>query len=210
MTAPMPNLRALRNAMTQRGWVVACFPFTFKSREYFVLPRRYIEQQSPPKGMLLELTFADRDNLARTLSAPANSYRIDITAQEIREYFGIEWAPNLSELLMEFYAYLGTVIPTALPESLTDEERAAVLPLLSGGDSRDPDRLYCFALRRNGNKSNGEPIARSEFNAQKAELLRPSLFERLKDDPFVSFCFSLEASDERSDAEILRSFAAAR
>ena len=46
-----------------------------------------------------------------------------------------------------------------------------VVQSLSKSDSEDPSKIYCNKVRRNPN--NGH---RSEFNADKTKLLRPSLY----------------------------------
>lgn len=47
---------------------------------------------------------------------------------------------------------------------------------------------------------------RSEFNSDKAKLLRKGLFEHFKDDKTISFCFSIYPEKENDDAEILKKF----
>ena len=63
-------------------------------------------------------------------------------------------------------------------------------------------KIYCRNVKRNP-----EGQKRSKFNADKAKLLRKSLFEHFKDDKSVSFCFSIDPEKENDDAEILKKFA---
>lgn len=53
---------------------------------------------------------------------------------------------------------------------------------LSKSDSEDPSKIYCNKVRRNPN--NGH---RSEFNADKTKLLRPSLYTYFSNDESISF-----------------------
>lgn len=208
MTAPLTNLRALRDEMAQRGWVVACFRFTFNHRSYFVLPQRYVPPKVAPEYQLMELTFADRDDLARTLTAPANSNKIDVGAQHIREYFRITWARNLGDLLSQFYAAHGHATPMHLPAALSAEEQGVIVRQLDRSSSEDPGKLYCYAVHRNPVRADGTPGQRSLYNSQKTDLLRSDLFARLQHDCNVSFRYSADPADERTDEQILARFAA--
>lgn len=207
MTAPLANLRTLRDEMAQRGWVVACFPFTYKRHSYFVLPQRYVPPKVAPEYQLMELTFVDRDDLARTLTAPANSQKIDIGAKQLREFFRIAWAPNLGDLLTQFSTALGHAVPTHLPAALTGEERIAIVQQLDRSSSEDPGKVYCYAAQRNPARADGTPGQRSLYNSQKTDLLRPELFTRLRHDRNVSFRYSNDPADERTDEQILARFA---
>ncbi|WP_420886369.1 DUF6037 family protein [Bombilactobacillus mellis] len=72
---------------------------------------------------------------------------------------------------------------------------------LSKSDSENPNKIYCFAVKRDAKISK-----RSEFNGNKAHLLRSSLFEKYKDDDSISFCFSNNKGVEKTDSEIMQSF----
>jgi hypothetical protein len=156
----------------------------------------------------MELTFADRDDLTRTLTAPANSNKIDLGAQQIREYFHIEWKPNLGDLISQFHAALGDATPMHLPVALTGEEKKAIVQQLDRSSSQDPSRLYCNAVQRNPTRADDTPGQRSLYNSQKTELLRPDLFAHLQHDSNVSFRYSDDPADERTDEQILAGFAA--
>lgn len=206
MPGPLENLRYLRDDMIQHGWVVTCFPFSYKGRSYFVLPQRYVPPRTAPEYALVELTIADQDDLARTLTAPANSMKIDVTAQRLREYFGIEWSPNLRDLLAQFSAQLGSVVPPRVPERLTSEEQLAAVQQLDRGSNEDPGKLYCYGTRRNPDRADGDLGQRSQFNSQKTELLRPDLYAKLRQDQNISFCYSVDPTAERTDEQILARF----
>lgn len=206
MDAPLQNLRILRDELVDRGWVLTCFPFVYKRHKYFVIIQRYVRPEVAPEYQLVKLTFVDSSDTRRTLTAPANTRRIDIGAQELREYFGIDWAPNLGELLTQFCGQLGSVIPRHLPAVLSPEERKVVLQQLSKGDSEDPNKIFCRGVRRNVIRDDGKLGQRTLFNSQKTAMLRPELYEALKHDGNISFVYSEDSSKERSDADILESF----
>lgn len=72
---------------------------------------------------------------------------------------------------------------------------------LSISDSEDPNKIYCYKIRRN---SNGEK--RSDFNSDKTKLLRPGLFRKFEYEPGVSFCYSDDLLKENDDSTILYNF----
>lgn len=206
MNAPLENLRSIRNDLVDRGWVIACFPFTYKQQRYFTLVQRYVPPEETPQYQLVKLTFVDGSDTSRTLTAAANTKRLAVGAREIREYFGIEYAPNLGEILTQFCEELGKSIPARLPAALSPEEKAVVLSQLDRSSSEDPNKVYCYDVRRNGTRPDGTPNRRSPFNSQKTEMLRPTLYEALKADENLSFYYSDDLGDERSDTQIFQSF----
>lgn len=203
---PLEGLRRLRDEMASKDWVVACFPFMYKRQGYFVLIERYVPSSKAPEHMLVQLTFVDRRDTTRTLTAPANSQRIAVGVSALRKFFGIDYLDNLGDLREQFYAQLGRAIPAHL-SPLTPEERQVVIRQLDLSASEDPRKVHCFGARRNGTRTNGTPGHRSAYNSQKTELLRPELYKRLKHDLNISFLYSVDSDDEQTDAQILDRFA---
>ena len=87
-------------------------------------------------------------------------------------------------------------------ENVTQIQKKAMLSSLSKSDSENPNKLYCYKVKRNplGEK-------RSPFNEDKTKILRPDLFEYFKNDKSISFCYKEEESLEKTTAEIIRNFA---
>lgn len=206
MKAPLANLRVLRDELVRCGWVITCFPFFYKQHKYFVLVERYIPPRVAPQYQLVQLTFVDSRDASNTLTTPANGKGIAANAQEMRKFFGIDWAPNLGDLIKQFHERLGEFVPSSLPVSFAPEEQAAVIRQLDKTDSEDPRKLYCFGVRRNGHRADGTPGQRSAFNSQKTEMLRPRLYAQLKSDESISFVYSDNLEEEQTDAEILTRF----
>lgn len=203
MTYPLKNLRVLREEMQNREWVLTCFRFPYNSINYFVFVKRYIPESIAPKYALVELCFADCADLNRVLVTPVNSKSLMVDTKTFREFFRIKWAPNLGELLEQFASRLGEHIPTQLPKKLDEMERSALLHRLHISDSEDPLKIYCIGVRRNPDRSDETPGQRSDFNSQKTQILRPELWEKVGSDPGLSFLYSSESDQEKSDAEIL-------
>ena len=104
------------------------------------------------------------------------------------------WGPLLNEHFAQF-------IPDKVDLSKSNLFKTAMNKSLSESDSEDPNKIYCYCVRRN--PDNG---TRSIFNDNKSRLLRPKLYEKFKGDNTVSFCYSPNSEREKSDAEIIRNF----
>lgn len=206
MSMPLENLKHLRNDMQSKGWVIDVFDFVYKKQGYFVVVELYQEGEIRPDYALCKLKFIKKADPDHVLCAPANSNRIMIDAKSLREYFGIEYAPNLGNILSQFSETLGKSIPGKRSDSKSQEQVSVLVNALSKSDPEDPSKIYCFKLRRNPKCSNGAPSQRSIFNDNKARLLRPRLYGYFKDDKTISFCFTSEQALERSDEEIIESF----
>ena len=72
---------------------------------------------------------------------------------------------------------------------------------LSISDSEDPNKIYCYKIRRNPNGGK-----RSDFNSDKTKLLRPDLFRKFENEHSVSFCYSDDPLKENDDSTILYNF----
>ena len=70
-------------------------------------------------------------------------------------------------------------------------------------EGNNPNAIYCFDVKRNGKRANGTPKSRTIKNSNKAEMLRPELYQRYRYDPNLSFFFSDNPDEERTDEEII-------
>ena len=135
------------------------------------------------------------DDLNDGLEIEANSSKLLIDAKTLRQYFGIEYQDNLGDILKQFAETFGKAIPVNIPKNISDEEKGAMVKSLSISDSEDPNKIYCYKMRRNPNGRK-----RSDFNSDKTKLLRPILFKKFENEPGVSFCYSddpLKENDEQ-------------
>lgn len=127
------------------------------------------------------------------MEAKVNGLLID--AKTLRTYF-----ENLGDVLAQFDDRLNDFIPVKAPKSYFNDQKKAMIASLSKIASEDPNKIYCFSVKRDAKGSK-----RSEFNGNKAHLLRSSLFKKYKDDIAISFCIS-NNKEERTDSEIMQSF----
>lgn len=196
------NLKLLKEDMENKGWTICTFTFRYKSIDYIVLVKRFVGgEKRIDRYALVKLEFMKETNLDDPLIVEANSRKLIIDAKRLREYFGIEYAPNLGNILQQFTERLGGCIPTEIKLQPSALEKQAMVRSLNRSDSEDPNKIYCTGVKRNPVGKN-----RSEFNADKTKLLRKSLFEYYKDDFSISFCYSTDSTKENDDATILKNF----
>lgn len=198
----LTNLKLLKNDMAEKGWVISSFLFKYKSIEYIVLIHLFDDKhkkKSPYALVLLE--FIEKGNLSHELRVEVNSNGLLLGAKELRNYFGIEYSPNLGDILSQFTDILNRFVPTVANENLSEEQRKVMSASLSESDSENPNKKYCFGVKRNP-----RGYIRSQFNDNKTRLLRPDIYRRFKDDETISFCFSSNPQDEKTDLEIIEAF----
>lgn len=202
-TLVLENLKLLRDNMIQNDWIIACFVFYYKKIEYTVLVRRFVEtMKKKNKYALVELHFIKSNNFSKELIVEANGSGLLIAPKTLREYFGIEYGENLGDILKQFSENLNKFIPTKIPLKYPSEQRNLMAYSLSKSDSENPNKVFCYKVRRNpkGQK-------RTAFNSEKTKLLRIDLYKEFYDDKSISFCYSEDKNMEKSTSEILNNFA---
>ena len=198
----LENLKYLKNDMVAKKWTICSFIFVYKRVEYIVLVKRFVgREQRIEEYALVKLHFIEADNLYHELQVEANSQRLIVEARTLREFFGIEYGDNLGNILKQFTNQLGESIPKKVPEQRTAAEQAALVNSLSRSDAENPNKIYCYGVKRNSNGGQ-----RSEFNSDKTKLLRPDLFRYFENDTSISFRYSDDINKENNDSEILRKF----
>jgi hypothetical protein len=209
MKMPLENLKSLRDDMKAKKWIITSFLFDYKKEGYIVLVHRYRGREHKPKYALVRLEFLRKNNIEDNFIVHANAQKfLNVDPGAFRIYFGIEYNPNFGILIQQFYEQFAQFIPENVQEKPSPQEKDAMLKSLNKSDPEDPNKKYCYMVRRNPPRENGEPGQRSDFNDNKTRLRRPKLYEKLKDESSVSFCYSDLESDEKTDEEILQNWAA--
>lgn len=199
------NLKSLKFDMENKGWLIDSFLFKYKQQEFIVLVKLYSEAAKKPDYALLELEFMKKDNFMDNLIVPANSVKLFIDAKMLRTYFNIEYGENLGMILQQFNKFLASSIPTYKTEQKSGLEEKAMSNSLSQSDADDPDKIYCFAVKRNRVKVNGTYGEQSPFNVNKARIWRKDLYDKLNcsNEKHISFCFSKNPKENKTDDEII-------
>lgn len=201
---PMENIKILRDELRKLGWHITAFLFRYKSIEYIVLFENFDNIRGDNKLWPVILTFIDRSDPDRRLETKANAVRFE-KAEEIRTFFRVADRENSGDFFSQFYSNFGKHIPR-FPQKPDKEVKDLILTQLDRRDQADPAARNCFAVKRNG-KRDGKQLIRSLFNANKTQLLRPTLYDHFKNDNTISFCYSTTQPD-LPDTEIIARFAA--
>lgn len=188
--------------MEAKGWVIEAFSFNYKNVDYVVLVKLYQEHEvKVNRYALLKIEFLKANDIDYNLVVEANVRELFTDARTLREYFDIEWAENLGSILRQFNEHFAKFIPDKVDLSKSNLFKKAMNKSLSESDSEDPNKIFCYGVRRNPDSG-----TRSIFNDNKSRLLRPKLYEKFKGDNTVSFCYSPNSEREKSDAEIISNF----
>lgn len=198
----LDNLKELKKNMEENNWVICSFLFRYKEIEYIVLVKLFAANERRENTYaLVKMQFIKHNNLNEKLEIEANSLRLIIDRETFRIFFGIEYGFNPGDIIEQFTKRLGEKIPTIVPNNVSKAEKDAMVASLSRSDSEDPNKTYCYKVKRNslGNK-------RSQYNSNKTRILRPELFKKFEDDPSISFCYTDDSSKENDDSTILYNF----
>lgn len=196
------NLTELKNDMVNKKWTICSFLFRYKSVEYIVLIKRFVgKEKRINQYALVKIHFMKRSDLSYELEIEANCSNLLINVKTLRQYFGIEYQNNLGDILKQFTETFGKAIPNKISNNISNEEKSAMVKSLSISDSENPNKIYCYKMRRNPNGGK-----RSDFNSDKTKLLRPILFKKFDNEPGISFCYSDDPLKENDDSTILSNF----
>jgi hypothetical protein len=195
------NFKLLKLDMITNGWVIDAFPFRYKNYDYIVLAKLYQEGEKKPKYALLKAEILKLDDVNKSLTIPANTNGFMADAKTLREFFDIDYSENIGDILCQFNECFSGFIPTKVNSEKSEVLKDVMANSLSKSDSQDPNKVYCFAIKRNPNKEK-----RTSFNDNKSRLLRSSLYFKFKDEKTVSFCYSSDNEREKTDVEIIENF----
>lgn len=131
---------------------------------------------------------------------------MELVQRNFEHFFGIEYGNNLGDIFQQFYSYFSKSIPEQVPKNLNKTQTSSCVKQLSQKKG-ETDGQYCFNVFRNGKDSKQRQKHRSYYNADKARLLRPTLFNHFKKDSTISFCFTTDKSKEKKDLELIHIFA---
>lgn len=116
--------------------------------------------------------------------------------KEIREFFELPFGTYKELKFSELYQKLNNSIPLEISINNREKYKKELSKVLYDSTAEE-DRLYCYDMRR-------LPINkhRTIENSEKTKLLRPSLFEKYKEETTISFYYSPNKEDEETDHAI--------
>ena len=197
---------SLLKDMEIKKWVIDSFFFPYKNKNYIVILKLYRENEKrPSKYAKATVEFIKQENVNVSIKGYIDFYNVHFdSAYEFCEFFGVEKGNANRDLFEDFSAIFSRYIPSEKVIVKSSEERLLIGRRTEGNN---PNAIYCFDVRRNGKKEDGTPNGRSVENSNKAEILRPDLYKRYFSDTNLSFFFSDDPTEERTDREIIESFA---
>lgn len=202
MVVRFQNLISLLGDMEEKGWIVDSFPFTYNKVNTVVVVILYKEgEHKPSKYAKIKVRFVLRHNVSECLKGWADFWEVKCDVSAFCRFWNIHDRGVGRALFDEFNEYFAKFIPLKKIEKKTDDVERRILGGYSEGN--DPLAVYCYDVRRNGKKENGTLNKRSIENSNKARTLRPTLFSYYKDDLNLSFFFSRNPDDEKTDEEIM-------
>lgn len=201
------NLKDLKSDMEKKGWCIDSFVFKYKEEEYIVLIKLYGESENKPKYALVKMEFISEDNRSIIIPTNSNGFMTELVSiVDIRHFFGIEYQINLGNFINQFHSYLARFIPRKVLSEKSEREKECMVSSLSRSDGETEDKIYCYKIRRNP-VVNGRQQRRSIYNDNKTRIIRPELYEEYRIDSTISFCYSADRKNEKSNMEIRLNFA---
>ncbi|BDC00663.1 Uncharacterised protein [[Clostridium] sordellii] len=200
------NLPKLLNDMRNKKWIIDSFQFRYKEKSYIVLLTIYKEgERKPSEYAVAKIEFIKLNNISSSINAYIDFFNVYFNnSNEFCNFFNIENRFANRDLFNDFSGIFATYIPKEKIINKNEIERRIIGSRVEGGN---PNAIYCYDVRRNGKKEDGSPNVRSIENSNKAEILRPKLYEKYSNDTNLSFFFSDDQNKEKSDEEIIKSFA---
>ncbi len=205
----LSNFKELRKDMIENEKAVIVFHFNYKQMDYFVAVCLLTEDDRKKKETeyaLVRLCFMRTNDLNCYLDCYANSKSITAGMTELRRFLGVEYQEDGIAWINGFLAYFGQYIPRNVPVQ-NEEEEATTLYTVCRHENRNPNRIYRYYMFRNG-KEKGQQKHRTEYNAQLASVRFPKLYSEFKEDKTISFAFTENVADEKSEEEVLSNFEA--
>lgn len=205
---PLENLRALRDDMRKKGWIIDSFRFPFNGVNFIVLVILYLPGEEKDQYDLVKLDFLYPDNFKYHLLVPANSLRLIEDDMVLRKFFQLPETDHPGNALQTLTNWLGKCTPTKVNTSKSHTEKEAIVYRLSDGNSEDAEKLYCFAVKRNpvivdAETGKNRQMKRSAYNDRKTKALRYSLYQKLGKDDTISFCYSDDPKMDYPDEVII-------
>lgn len=200
------NLPLLLRDMKIKEWIIDSFPFKYKEENYIVILIIYKDnQRKPSKYAMAKVEFIKRNNVNNSINGFIDFFKVYFNSSaEFCDFFDVERGNAKRELFEDFSEIFSTYIPREKVINKSDIEKILIGRRSEGNN---PNAIYCYDVRRSGRKEDGSPKRRSIENSNKAQSLRPELYERYCSDTNLSFFFSENKDEEKTDKEIINNFA---
>lgn len=199
------NLPFLLNDMEQKKWIIDSFPFEYKGEKYIVILTRYKEiDRRPSVYAKAKVEFIQGNNINNSIRGYVDFYNVYFSSsQEFCEFFDVKKGNANRDLFEDFSKAFSGFIPR---EKIVDKNEMERMLIGGRAEGNNPNAIYCKDVHHTGKKADGSLKERRIENDNKAQSLRPLLYEKFSADTNLSFFFSERKEDEKSDEEILELF----
>ena len=199
------NLKILVNHLKEIGWIIDIFRFQYNGIRCIVLIKLFLENERKKNPYALaKIQFIKENDINDCIEIEADLYNLYFNeVRDFREFFNIEYSSHIGDIIKQFKEYFSKNIPIKPNNNINQQER--ILLYQSLNHEEEENKIYCYRLIRLGIKD-GVQQKRSIYRDNKARLLRPSLYEKVKDDKTITFAFTDEECIEKNDEEILNNF----
>ncbi|MCP8714464.1 DUF6037 family protein [Staphylococcus arlettae] len=210
MEKKLINTRSLKNSLIAHGYFIELFTFKYKSITFLVFFRllnereKKLEEYKYQSGHFLMKKLDSKDNVIAVLSKyvnangfmPKGKYMSKTEVKEIREFFELPYGTYKELKFSELYEKLNNSIPLEVCLNNREKYKKELSKALYDSTNEE-DRLYCYDMRRLAVGKH-----RTEENSEKTKLLRPTLFEKYKEETTISFFYSPDKKDNETDHNI--------
>lgn len=198
------KLRSLTKEMKKEEHSVEPFQFFYNNNEYIGIVKLFEEDdERKPYEFILE--FIRAENFLEFISCEITFLDLNIKKTEIKkfkDFFQVEFI-KYGDFFENFKNKLADSLPDRIVNFENRRYRNAILRSVNDY-SDEEEKIWCYKCRRNGRKKNGELKKRTLKNSSKTMLLRPELYRALKEEIYISFCYTAdEEFKEKTDKEIL-------
>lgn len=206
----LDKLPSLLNDMRKKQRKIELFPFQYNDIECTVfLTLLEDDDKKRTKYTVVDLEFLKvdevKDVVLDTIFATADFYEVLFyNKKDFYKFFDIN-VNNLSGSDKVVFRSFSDHFAKFIPEesTLKKSQPSVTKKIMATLDNDNPNAIYCYDVRRSGSRADGRPKKRSLKNSNKAQRLRPDLFNTYQEDKTYSFYFSDNSKDEKSDIEIM-------
>lgn len=204
----MKNLVSLVQDMENTGYVIDIFEFKFNKNDYYVVVQRNPNKTKREKYWLAYLEFIKKEDIHQSIKGYATYQTIMFyEPKKFYPFFNIGYNKGEENIFSIFARELNKYSPIIInPKNYGLEEKSIVVKRLSVKDKGDnPNKIYITNVKHN--VKNGILYERTCYNDNKARLLVSDyLYNKFKDDPYISFCFSEDKTKLSTDEEVIEKF----
>lgn len=198
------SLPLLLTDMEKKNWIIDSFPFFYKKNKYIVILIRYTTNIKPSKFAKASIEFIEEKDISKSIKGYIDFFEVHFhSTSEFCNFFNVIPGDANRKLFEDFSEIFKQFIPDSKQENHDNNIKTLMATRIN---DHNGNGIFCYEIKRNGKYDNGMPHKRSIENSNKAKLLNPALYEIVKNDTNLSFCFSPNPQDKKSDEEIIRIF----